>query len=362
MRRMLALIFAMCCLLPQSVAYGAEYFLPMEGNASTKGIWSYSSDQTWRYILQESIALTDSQARSAEDAGVYIEGFQLSPGSALTTKQLESIFPNANDLFGVPKSKPTLELFELTGKWFYGNDDKLYYQHDENSIILSKEEVFSQLHPDSTPPTTINKTIYLTIDDAPTSYTMDLLSVLEELDVKATFFVVGSYVRAHPVFLRAIYDQGHVIANHSYTHNEATLKSSFSACLAEFTSTEAQVNKALGFVLPMPMIRIPYGSGILTKDYLTRLQQAGYYWIDWNALNGDTEKNIQSDEAALDRAISTASRCDGSIVMLVHDGKKRTIRILPELVAYFREQGYEFRVLDTNVPKIPGVRSGLPQS
>jgi len=161
--------------------------------------------------------------------------------------------------------------------------------------------------------------------------------------------------------LRAIYEQGHAIANHSYTHQESSLKRSFSSCLDEFKKTEQEVNRALGFELPMPIIRIPYGSGILTADYLDRLQRAGYYWIDWNALNGDTEGHIQSDAAALERAITTAGRYDGSIVMLVHDGKKRTIRILPELVAHFREQGYEFRVLDANVPRIPGVRAGEPK-
>ena len=359
MRKVMFLLLALFFCL--STAHASEYFLPVAGSgAPSMGIWSFSSDQQWRFIFQNDIQLTDYQAQSAGRAGIYVEGDRLPAGSTLTVSQLESIFPDANRLFGVPKLKPSLSLFELTGKWFYGNDNKLYYRHNEQSVILSKEEVFAQLRTEA-PPDPSEKIIYLTIDDSPTSYTMDLLAVLDELNVKATFFVVGSYVRARPVFLRAIYEQGHAIANHSYTHEESTLKRNFSSCLNEFKRTEEEVSKALGFALPMPVIRIPYGSTILPNDYLDRLQREGYYWIDWNALNGDTESNIQSDQAALDRAITTASRYDGSVVMLVHDGKKRTIRILPELVAYFREQGYEFRVLDTDVPKIPGVRVGLPK-
>lgn len=355
------LFLCIYCLL-QSVAFGTEYFLPPEGldPSSPQGIWSLSGDQTWHYIFQTDVQLTDTQQRVAIEADIFVQGNSLPSGTTLTVGQLELLFPNANNLFGTPKRKPTLSMFELTGKWFYGNDDKLYYQHDQNTVILTMEEVFSQLQGPKTTKDS-DKIIYLTIDDAPTAYTMEMLSVLDALDVKATFFVVGSYVRSRPVFLRAIYEQGHVIGNHSYFHDEKALKSSYSACLTDFTRTEEEVAKALGFVLPIPIIRIPYGSSILPTAFLNQLKKDGYYWIDWNALNGDTESNITTDEAALQRAFTTAGRYDGSVVMLVHDGKKRTIRILPELVAHFRELGYEFRVLDTSVPKIEGVRSGLPQ-
>ena len=359
MRKTIFLLLALFFCL--SAAHASEYTLSVSSSdAPYTGIWSFSSDQQWRYILQTDIQLSENQARSAGFAGIHVEEGRLPAGTTLTVSQLESIFPDANNLFGVPKLKPSLSLFGLTGKWFYGNDDKLYYQHNDQSVILSKDEVFAQLRTEA-PPDTNEKIIYLTIDDSPTSYTMDLLAVLDDLDVKATFFVVGSYVRTRPVFLRAIYEQGHTIANHSYTHQESMLKKNFSTCLSEFKRTGEEVSKALGFPLPMPIIRIPYGSGILTNDMLDRLQREGYYWIDWNALNGDTESQIQSDVAALDRAITTAGRYDGSIVMLVHDGKKRTIRILPELVKHFREQGYEFRVLDVSVPKIDGVRAGFPK-
>lgn len=359
-RLIIVLICIGCC--AQSMAFGSEYFLPPEGMEASLpfGIWSFSGDESWHFIFQSDVELTEAQQKAAEEAGILAQGNILPSGTTLTVKQLERLYPNANDMFGVPKRKPTLSMFELTGKWFYGSDDQLYYQHDDDSVIMTMDEVFAQLQsPKET--NASDKIIYLTIDDSPSAYTMELLTVLDELDVKATFFVVGAYVRSRPVFLRAIYEQGHTIANHSYYHDEGALTRSYSSCLSDFRRTEEEVAKALGFTLDIPILRIPYGSSTIPISYLDQLTEEGYYWIDWNALNGDTESNITSDKESLQRAYTTANRYDGAVVMLVHDGKKRTIRTLPEMVAHFRELGYEFRVLDTSVPKIPGVRSGIPE-
>ncbi|MCL1963465.1 MAG: polysaccharide deacetylase family protein, partial [Firmicutes bacterium] len=205
------------------------------------------------------------------------------------------------------------------------------------------------------------KTIYLTIGDAPSPTTAELLAVLDELNVKATFFVVGSYVRKWPDALRAIYEHGHTIGNHAYSYDLQVLNASFSACLHDFQRAERMVADVLGFELPMPLLRIPYGSSKIPPLYRTRLQEEGYLWLDWNALNGDTESATKSDDDVIRRAISTAGRVEGDIVLLVNDNKQRTIRTLPAIVSHFREAGYVFRTLDYNtLEKIPDVRMGLP--
>ncbi len=323
------------------------------------GGWELQADGSWVFITESPVQFMEAQMSIASEAQIPLSGDMLPIGTALTARQLSLLYPGAESVFGVPDTEAALAPFSLTGEWYYEDDCKLYYRHNKASAPMTMEEVFAVLNGEP-PLASSEKIIYLTIDDSPSKYTMEFLAALEKAKVKATFFVVGAYVKARPVFLRAIYEQGHVIANHSYTHNARILKSSYPTCLNDFKRCENEVAKALGFPLKMPIIRIPYGVSTIPEEYRAKLQQAGYLWIDWNALNGDTESNSHSDQDVLDRAISTASRYDGSIVMLVHDGKKRTIRTLPLLVEHFRAEGYEFRVLDIGIPKITGVRSGLP--
>ena len=168
-------------------------------------------------------------------------------------------------------------------------------------------------------------------------------------------------MKKYPVFLRAIYDQGHIIGNHSYSHDQTILKESVSSAIADFKKCQNRVNAALGFDYPMTVARVPYGSSTLSAEARRQLQKLGYLWIDWNALNGDAEKGIDSYEESYDYAIRTAERCPGDVVMLMHDGKKRTIEMLGELAEYFRENGYEFAVIMTDITeKIDGVRMGFP--
>lgn len=359
-KRIVALVLALLMLLP-GLVLGEEsgvIVLP-------QGQWMLTEDGGWLFVVESDTPLAAFQVAAARSAGITVIEDMLPSTLTLSYDQLLLLYPGMEDYFQ-PKLtaqvlyQPELEMFSLTGEWYYGDDGNLYYNHGKGYAVMTVDQVFAALQGESAADDA-TKIVYLTIDDGPSQYTMELLSVLDALDVKATFFVVGAYVKQRPVFLLAIYEQGHAIANHSYTHDADTLNSSFQSCLNDFLRCERAVADALGFDLEMPILRIPYGAATIPVSYRTQLQQNGYLWIDWNALNGDTEDAITSDEAALERAISTAKRYDGDIVLLVHDGKKRTIRTLPQLVEYFRGQGYEFRVLDTNIGTIPGVRMGLPK-
>ena len=68
------------------------------------------------------------------------------------------------------------------------------------------------------------KVAYLTFDDGPTkSATPKILDILKEEDVKASFFVIGKYVKNHPDIVKRAYNEGHYIANHGYNHNNSIL-------------------------------------------------------------------------------------------------------------------------------------------
>ena len=84
------------------------------------------------------------------------------------------------------------------------------------------------------------------LDDGPSSnITPKVLDVLKEEGVKATFFVLGQNVKTHPEQLKRIYEEGHYIANHSYTHKYSKIYASVDALLEEFNDTEAEIKKVL---------------------------------------------------------------------------------------------------------------------
>ena len=79
----------------------------------------------------------------------------------------------------------------------------------------------------------------------------------------------------------------------------------------------------------------------------TLVRDAGYAWFDWNTMTGDAQYTFSSDREMLDYTLKQTEDKD-VIILLMHEGKARTRRILPELVAHFREAGYEFRALSTS--------------
>lgn len=367
MQRFTAILLLIClCILPMLALAEAEMpaGLPEQPETSAalpQGMWMLT-DSGWLYTITADAPLTAAQQETAIAHDLAGQEGYLPSGTLLTSEAIALLYPDNAATPEVAPAAPALTMFELTGTWYYDETGTLVYRHSDSSTVMTKDEVFAILNGTETPPTTgEEKIFYLTIDDAPSKYTMEMLATLQRLDIKATFFVNGSYVRQYPVFMQAIYDAGHGIANHSYSHDKALLNSSFKACLNDFVRCEEAVAEVLGFPLAMPILRIPYGAGSIPVGFRTQLQQHGYLWIDWNALNGDTEAGVKSDTDALERAFSTAGRYDGSIVMLVHDGKKRTIRTMEEMVKHFKDQGYEFRVLDMDVADIPGVRMGFPR-
>ena len=91
------------------------------------------------------------------------------------------------------------------------------------------------------------KVVYLTFDDGPSpKYTEQLLDILDEYDVKATFFTVGYFVDRHPEIVKDAMQRGHVIACHSYSHEYNEVYASSQAFMDEIHKWEESVEKATG--------------------------------------------------------------------------------------------------------------------
>ncbi len=197
-----------------------------------------------------------------------------------------------------------------------------------------------------------SKQCYLTFDDGPTtSVTPAILDVLKRYDVKATFFMLGRMIEANPELAKRAYDEGHLLANHGYSHDYKAMYATQESFIGEIEKTEGLIRDITGEE-PFKLMRFP-GGGHNAGDhaeekqkYKLALKDKGYYFADWNALNGDAEGNNRSAEQLLSRMKGTATQ--KNIVVLMHDAaaKKTTADSLPAIIEYLKGQGYEFKRLD----------------
>ncbi|WP_300348019.1 polysaccharide deacetylase family protein [Clostridium sp.] len=204
------------------------------------------------------------------------------------------------------------------------------------------------------------KYVFLTFDDGPSNGTEEILKILKDKQVKATFFVLGSSIEKDPKrqeFLKDEIKNGNAIANHSYSHNFKTLyphnKLNIDVFMDEFNRTNDIMKNVLGEEFNCRVLRMPggYGSRKYYKDPSLQefdkiLEENGIVNVDWNALNGDAEGRKYSTEEMMNY-IKKTSNGKNHVVVLMHDtaGKENTIKILPEVIDYFKSEGYEFKTI-----------------
>ena len=194
------------------------------------------------------------------------------------------------------------------------------------------------------------KRAFLTFDDGPSINTEAILEILKKEKIPATFFVLGTGVEAYPDLVKRIYEEGHYVANHGYSHVYQTIYSSPQMVLEEFNRCNDLVRNAIGVPeYNSHLFRFP--GGLAGGKYAEVKQQAKQLLnennilnIDWNALNGDAETNNLSAEYEMSRLQETIEN-KNSIVVLMHDAyaKKVTAETLPQIISYLRDQGYEFK-------------------
>lgn len=196
---------------------------------------------------------------------------------------------------------------------------------------------------------TDKKVAYLTFDDGPSNNTHQILDILKQNNIKATFFVLGSQVEIFPETTNRIYNEGHYIANHGYSHKYSEIYQSPEQVLNEFN----QCNQIVAKTINVPeynshLFRFPGGSvggkyAELKKQAITLLEQNDILHIDWNSLTGDSEKVNPTEEYLMDNLQKTTEG-KNSLVILMHDAqaKKITAETLPKVIEYLQQQGYSF--------------------
>lgn len=194
------------------------------------------------------------------------------------------------------------------------------------------------------------KVAYLTFDDGPTkSATPKILDILKEEDVKASFFVIGKYVKNHPDIVKRAYNEGHYIANHGYNHNNSILYKNNESFLSEIKNTDIEISKAIGIDnYSSHIFRFPngYSSAIYKnqkKEAVKLLHSIDYAYIDWNCLNKDSELHYNRNQ--LLNNFKKSSKNKNTLIVLMHDTTdvSDSSSVLKDTILYLKNQGYIFR-------------------
>ncbi len=185
------------------------------------------------------------------------------------------------------------------------------------------------------------KRIALTYDDGPNDpHTLRLLEVLAKHEVKATFFMIGRFVRERPEIARAVAQAGHMIGNHTFTHPLLIFESE-GQTRVQLLDCRAVLNDVIGE--HSNLFRPPFGGRRPATLRITReLGMAPVMWnvtgYDWNA----------PPAAVIEKKVARQMR--GGDVILLHDGghkrmgadRAQTVIATDNLIQRYKEQGYEF--------------------
>lgn len=183
--------------------------------------------------------------------------------------------------------------------------------------------------------------VALTIDDGPHRwYTPRLLSILDELEVKASFFLVGKLCIRHPELVQKIREGGHSICNHSFNHWNMT-RLPYARLLFEWDACSEAIENCTGI---RPRFCRPPG-GRFNGDIIKSARSMNLMIIGWSINSLDCAGHSSA------QIINTiVSHLQPGAIILIHDGFESTINALPTVVKEIRKRGYSLVTLDAMFP------------
>jgi peptidoglycan/xylan/chitin deacetylase (PgdA/CDA1 family) len=182
------------------------------------------------------------------------------------------------------------------------------------------------------------KKVALTFDDGPDEiFTRQVLDVLKQNKVRATFFVIGRRAEAHPELIARMIREGHIVGNHSYNHADLSKLS--------VTNFEKQIEHTQLILKPMTgynpkLFRPPYGA--INEQQVRWAMDHGYLIINWNVDSLDW-KGLSADKVS--RNILSANRPGAIILQHCGGGEGEdlsgSVKAIPTIIRTLKSQGYE---------------------
>lgn len=208
------------------------------------------------------------------------------------------------------------------------------------------------------------KIAYLTFDDGPSKNTKEILKILKENKVKATFFV-NAHSGLEDLY-KDIAKDGHVIANHTYSHNYRKIYISPENFEKDTKKLDKYLEETTG-QKPSQILRYPggsnntvshnYGGPGVMKLIIPHMEKLGYMHFDWNVDSTDASAFRQRKDKIVN-SVLTESHGKHKAVILMHDTnpKTTTVQALPEVIKGLKEQGFIFDVITKDTPKTSFVK------
>ena len=189
---------------------------------------------------------------------------------------------------------------------------------------------------------TEKKILYLTFDAGyENGHTPAILDALKKHQVKATFFVVGTYIDSEPELVRRMVDEGHTVGNHTWHHPDMSQISSMESFRKELEDVEAAYQKVTGKELTK-FYRPPQGK--YSTENLKMAKELGYKSFFWSLAYVDWyQDNQPSKEEAFDKLLG---RIHPGAIVLLHSTSATNAGILDELLTKWEDLGYQVRPLE----------------
>ncbi|MGI8314845.1 delta-lactam-biosynthetic de-N-acetylase [Halobacillus mangrovi] len=186
-----------------------------------------------------------------------------------------------------------------------------------------------------------DKVVYLTFDNGyEQGYTGQVLDVLKEKNVPATFFVTGHYIESAPDLLKRMVDEGHLIGNHSWSHPDFTQVSK-QKMKKELDRVHNSVKKITGQET-MTFVRPPRGT--FNEQTLKWAKEFGYTHAFWSVAFKDWETNNQKGWEYAYRSV--IDQVHPGAVILLHSVSQDNAEALDQLIDELRKRGYHFGSLN----------------
>ncbi len=181
------------------------------------------------------------------------------------------------------------------------------------------------------------KQLAVTFDDGPhPNFTPQLLDLLKNLNVKATFFVIGKMAERYPDLVKQIDADGHCVGNHTFSHVTLT-KVPFKDEVIEYRANNDLLLRLIG--KRIRFCRPPGGD--YDEDVIRAATDCSMTTVLWTDDPGD-----YADPGTQVLAQRTLSKLSNGGIILLHDGGPETLKLVPQLVAFARKKGFEFVTVD----------------
>lgn len=229
------------------------------------------------------------------------------------------------------------------------------YSSEPNAELIEYQELYPDFYaPDPKPEmSSQEKTMYLTFDDGPSASTPEILSVLKEKNVRATFFVVTQGGETDISLMKQMVAEGHTLAMHSYTHDCDKIYESVESFLEDYYQLFHLIQDEVG--ITPTIFRFPGGSlnsynQETYQEIIAEMLRRGFVFYDWNLAACDAVPVPPDKEEIVSNILEPAVDKKRGFV-LMHDlaANHSTVEALPEIIDGLRGQGFVLAPLNRSV-------------